>query len=121
MECYIIINTVLDSLCEFSNLANFLMENSFIIRFYCYSYFVPALADPALSSVSPILTLLDVVISKHSGEHNFIHVSSHWIFYEQLIGCLIDSHKHQSKLSSRSLFLFLKCFLFHLNSLSLDA
>ena len=117
---HVVINTVLNCLCEFSNLAYFLMENSFVIRFDCYPYFVPALADPALSSVGPILTLFDVIITKHSWEYNFIHVSSHWIFYKQLIGCLIDSHKHQSKFSSWSLFLFFECLLFHLNSLSLD-
>ena len=116
---HVVVNTVLNCLCEFSNLANFLVENSLIIWFYCYPYFIPALADPALSSVSPILTLFDVIISKHSREYNFIHVSSHWIFYKQLIRCLIYSHKHQSKFSSRSLFLLFKRLLLHLNSLSL--
>ena len=68
---------------------------------------VPLLADPALRSIWPILALLDVIMTKDSSENDFIHVASHWVLDEEIIGHLVDTHEHEGQLTCGSIVVLL--------------
>jgi hypothetical protein len=67
-----------------------------------YLNFVPFLADPALSAVTPERALFDVIVAQDPREDDLVHVASHWVFYEQLICDLVDAHKHKGEFTGRA-------------------
>lgn len=60
---------------------------------------LPLLADVALSGVTPVIALLDIVTAEDARENYFIHVSGHRVFNQQLERYLVNSHKKQSQLT----------------------
>jgi hypothetical protein len=60
---------------------------------------LPLLADVALSGVTPVIALLDIVTAEDARENYFVHVSGHRVFDQQLERYLVNSHKKQSQLA----------------------
>jgi hypothetical protein len=84
-------------------LENLLCKDRIVImHVVLYLNFVPFLADPALSAVTPVSALFDVIVAQDPRKDDLIHVTSHWVFYEQLICDLVDAHKHKGKFTGRA-------------------
>lgn len=43
---------------------------------------------------------------QNSREHNIVHISGHWIFDQQIVRNLVNSHEHECQLASRSILRF---------------
>jgi len=69
-------------------------------------YQVPALTDPALISVDPVMTLLDLIMAENSREYSLIHIPVHRILLHQLIRYLINPHEHERQFSLGTFFFF---------------
>ena len=96
LQIHTLINTDIDFLLELSKLFDVLVKNFFVILVEFKHLLIPFLTYPALYCVDPELSFFDIFVTKYTRKYDFVHVASHWIFNEQFVCNLIDSHKHES-------------------------
>ena len=57
----------------------------------------PLLADPALTTVFPNISMLNLFTAKDPCEYDLLHIASHWIILQQVIGYLVNTHELERK------------------------
>lgn len=70
-----------------------LFEELSILRIMLNSLFAPLFTYPALTAVFPDISMLNFVTAKDPCEYDFLHITSHWIILQHVIGYLVDSHE----------------------------
>ena len=105
---------------QICNLTNFLVENFFVAFVMSENHFVVLLTYPALHCIHPVCTLFNLVVAQDTGEDDLVHVACHWILNKEIVGDLINSHEHECKLASWSIFLLLHHFNLCFDPLTLN-
>ncbi len=65
---------------------------------------LPLLADVALSGVTPVIALLDIIAAEDARENYFVHISGHWVLDQQLECYLVFPIKSRASSPSERCF-----------------
>ena len=103
-----LLHTPVDCKLQSIDLSYFLEENlAIVLQVVGKRDLVPLVTDPALRCVYPKRPFFDLIVPQDSRKDDFIHVTGHRILNKLIVGYLIDAHKHERQLTSRTILVFL--------------
>lgn len=77
-----VFDKLINRLLQVLHLSHLLLKDLLVVLLVVgQSHLVPFMTDPALRGVHPELTLLNLVIAKHSRKNDLIHVACHRVLY----------------------------------------
>ena len=74
-----------------------LFHNLLIFRSVDNLSLVPLFAHEALGAIFPNVPVLYLISSQDPCKYDIVHIASHWIILQQVIGYLVNTHELERK------------------------
>ena len=93
------IDNLFQNLVKLIKLLDVLLQEFSILRIMLNPLLAPFLAHPALTAIFPDISMLDFLRAKDPCEYDLLHVASHWIIMQHIIGYFVDTHELEGQLT----------------------
>ena len=93
------IDNLFQNFVKLIKLLDVLLKELSVLRLMLNPLLAPLLAHPALTAVFPDIGMLNLVTAKDPCEYDLLHIASHWIILQHVIGYLVDAHELEGQLT----------------------